>query len=45
MNIVLPIVFFAVAVGLWVPDRYQRQAHWCMAVWIALIIAKWWMQN
>lgn len=45
MPIVLPIVLFAVAVGLFVPQRYQRAAYWWMAFWIALVIARYWFKR
>ena len=38
MNIVLPIIFFAVCLGLFV--RRMTLAHWAiLASWIALVIA------
>ncbi len=38
MNIVLPIIFVAVGMGLWV--RRMTPTHWgALALWIALVIA------
>jgi general stress protein CsbA len=39
MNIVLPIVFFAVVMGLFV--RRMTAGHWVgMAIWIMLVIGR-----
>ena len=38
MNIVLPIVFFSVVMGLWV--RRMTALHWAgLVLWIMLVIA------
>jgi hypothetical protein len=45
MNLVLPIVFFAVVFGLFVPqDRIQRY-RWLLVVWIVIIVAVYWIKN
>lgn len=45
MNIVLPIVIMAVAVGLFVPKRFEREAAWGMGLWIVLVITSYYMKN
>ncbi|MES2464732.1 MAG: hypothetical protein V4671_29565 [Armatimonadota bacterium] len=45
MNIVLPIVFMAVFLGLFVPKRYERHMFWGMAFWIIIVLTTYYLKN
>jgi hypothetical protein len=45
LNIVLPIVLMAVAVGLFVPKHLERHAYWGMGAWIVLVVAYYYLKN
>lgn len=45
MNIVLPIVLMAIVLGLFMPLRQRRTAYGIMGVWIALVIAWYYVKH
>ncbi len=45
MNIVLPIVFMAVFLGLFVPKRYERLMFWGIALWIIIVLTTYYLKN
>ena len=45
MNIVVPIVLFAVIFGLFVPQDKIQRFRWVIVVWIALILGVYWLKN
>ena len=45
MSIVLPIVLFAVLFGLFVPENRVQRYRWMIVVWIAAVVALYWVKN
>ncbi len=45
MKIVLPIVLFAVVYGLFLPQDKIQRLRWVVVVWIALVLALYWIKN
>jgi hypothetical protein len=45
LKIVLPIVLFAVVYGLFLPQDKIQRLRWVVVVWIALVLALYWIKN